>query len=116
MKLIIAIGGVVISLIGGYIFYKNVLADVGVAVDELGEIQESAQEVVEQVESIPTADESTTEATATDESTATPETATETSSTETTPESGTSTDSSTATSGETSDTVEATSGKVKRRE
>ncbi len=113
LKLIIAIGGVVISIIAGYIFYKNVLSDVGVATDELKSVQDAAQEIGKQVEAIPSTEtppvaDATTPA---PESTATDSTTTDST---TTPSVTTPSPDAPATAND-GDVVEATTGKVKRR-
>lgn len=104
LKLIIAIGGVIVSIVAGYIFYKNVLSDVGVATDELKSVQDAAQEIGKQVEAIP----STETPPVADATTPTPESAATDSTTAPSPDAPATTSDA--------DVVEATTGKVKRRE
>lgn len=47
MKLIIAIGGVVIAIIAGYIFYKNVFSSVDVIKSDIKSVQDTQAQVLE---------------------------------------------------------------------
>ncbi len=105
MKLIIAIGGVIIAIVAGYIFYKGVLSSADVISDEIESLQDAQTEILETT--TPAAD-----ATTTPDATTAPD-----ATTPATPDTTVTTPAPTDTTPVVSDqnAVEATTGKVKRK-
>lgn len=119
MKLIIAVGGVIVAIVAGYIFYKGVLSSADVISSDIKSVQDAQTQVLETT--TPAADTTTTPDVTTTPDATTPATSTDGTVvpglTPTTPDTTAITPTPTDTTPVVSDpnVVEATTGKVKRK-